>query len=64
MPNIFEKPINTRWIQLSGKVEIPADLNEGDLILRVTGSVVLGNMGDNQDGTADRVYKFKAIAVE
>lgn len=64
MANIFEKPVNNRWIQLSGKINIPSDLEEGDLTIKVTGSVIVGDMRDNQDGTVDRVYKFKTISVD
>lgn len=51
-------------MQFTGKACIGEDLEDGDITLKVKGSVIVGDMRDNQDGTVDRVYKCKIVSVE
>jgi hypothetical protein len=60
------KPINSYYIQLSGKVNVePKDMETGDdLVLLVKGSVYNAIRDDQHDGTDDLIYKIKAEEIQ
>lgn len=57
--------VSTRFIKVSSKIEIPEDLQfQKEYVIRLTGTVVQRQQGDNQDGTVDVVFKLKPTSIE
>lgn len=56
---------SSRWIKVSSKIEIPDELQfQKEYTIRLTGTVVKREIGDQQDGTVEVLYKFKATEIE
>ena len=61
MPEI---EINEKIIRFSGSVNTNKNLELGDeILIRVKGSVVKVEDGDNQDGTKDRTFKVRVMLI-
>ena len=59
------KPINNTYIRVSGAMYLGKELELGDdVTLTLKGQIVSVNEGDNQDGTRDVKYVFKAADVQ
>lgn len=59
--------INTKYIKVSGKIEVEPGQSfemDKDFTIACTGSVVAVQENSNQDGTVDRIYKFKIVTAE
>ena|SRR3990167_4339886 len=57
--------INSYSIRLSGRAEIPEDLDEAkNYKMIIEGSIPKTEFHDNQDGTHDKILTLKAIKVE
>ena len=55
--------INTRYIQVRGKVEVGEEYNLGE-DLKITVSITDIQDSDNQDGTIDRTYKARMLDID
>lgn len=59
------KTVNSHYLKLSGKSELPKELEIGNnYSLAIHGSITSVTEHDNQDGTVDRAYKFEPIRCE
>ena len=55
--------INTRYIQVRGKVEVGEEYKLGD-DLKIIVSITDIQDSDNQDGTIDRTYKARMLDID
>ena len=55
--------INTRYIQVRGKVEVGEEYQLGE-DLKITVSITDIQDSDNYDGTVDRTYKAKLLDID
>lgn len=59
------KTINSHYLKLSGKAELPKELEIGNnYSLAIHGSITSITEHDNHDGTIDRSYKFEPVKCE
>lgn len=59
------KTINSNFLKLSGKVELPKELNIGEnYSLAIHGSITSTTDHDNHNGTIDRSFKFEPVKCE
>ena len=57
--------INEHIISLKGKANIPKELEMGrSLTITMEGSVDNISESDNQDGTVDKIYRFRPLTAE
>jgi hypothetical protein len=56
---------NCRWVRITkGKCEVAGDYELGqDVEVHIKGTVVKEEIGDNNDGTADKTYVVKAVTI-
>ena len=60
-----KKSVNTRFVKISSRIEIPHDLKLGeDVSFKIDGSVVKIDYSDLQDGTYDKVFHVKPVIGE
>ncbi len=58
-------PINSHFLKLAGKCELPGAVKIGhNYTVTLKGSVVSQNESDNEDGTHDMAYTFKPVTGE
>lgn len=59
------RKVNSHFLKLSGKVELPKELNIGEnYSLAIHGSITSTTDHDNQNGTIDRSFKFEPVKCE
>jgi hypothetical protein len=66
----MDKPINERWITISGKIPVPFDIKQDDdvtLVVEYNGvkkhyivNAVSYKLNSNQDGTDDKITTLKS----
>ena len=61
----MEKRIDQLLIKVSGKMYLGKKLELGqDITLKLTGAIVREEVNDNQDGSVNICYVFKAMEVQ
>lgn len=54
-----------RWLKVSSRIEIPEDLQfQKDYIIHLEGSIVKKEIGDDQNGTVEIMFKFKPTKID
>lgn len=58
-------PVNEHIIKLQGKANIPLSLEMGrSLTVKMEGAIDNISDSDNEDGTVDRIYRFRPLVAE